>query len=300
MLDQAENLRQLVRQVNTGKTNDNEEEELSIRKIDNKSKVITIASGKGGVGKSNLVINLAFALSSMGAKILIFDADIGMSNDHVLMNVKVKYNVFDLINKNLDIDDVKVKGPMGVDLISGGSALDKIYSMSEDERNIFMKKLSKLENYDFILIDTGAGINKDILSFISACDELIVVTTPEPTSITDAYSLVKTVNYFKMKSKVNIVINKSLYKEEGISTFNRFKLVADKYLNLKLEFLGYILDDRKLTESVREQKPVFIKYPNSSSSKNIKDISKRLYYFEEKDEKHGLQRFFKNMFSLFS
>lgn len=299
MLDQAENLRQLVRQVNTGKTNDNEEE-LNIRKIDNKSKVITIASGKGGVGKSNLVINLAFALSSMGAKILIFDADIGMSNDHVLMNLKVKYNVFDLINKNLDIDDVKVKGPMGVDLISGGSALDKIYSMSEDERNIFMKKLSKLENYDFILIDTGAGINKDILSFISACDELIVVTTPEPTSITDAYSLVKTVNYFKMKSKVNIVINKSLYKEEGISTFNRFKLVADKYLNLKLEFLGYILDDRKLIESVREQKPVFIKYPNSSSSKNIKDISKRLYYFEEKDEKHGLQRFFKNMFSLFS
>lgn len=300
MLDQAENLRQLVRQVNTGKTKDNGEEDLNRKQINNQSKVITIASGKGGVGKSNLVVNLAFALSSMGAKILIFDADIGMSNDHVLMDIRVKYNVFDLINKDLDIDKVKVKGPMGVDLISSGSALDKIYSMTENERNIFLEKLSQLENYDFILIDTGAGINKDILSFISSCDELIVVTTPEPTSITDAYSLVKTVNYFKIKSKINIVVNKSLYKEEGISTFNRFKLVANKYLDLDLEFLGYILDDRKLTESVREQKPVFLRYPNSSASKNIKDIGKKLYSFEDNDKNHGLQRFFKNMFSLFS
>lgn len=293
MLDQAAKLRELVQ-----KSQGNDYDELRRKKH---QRVITIASGKGGVGKSNIVVNLALALRDQGAKVLIFDADIGMSNDHVLMNTKVRYNVFDLTNNYMDIEEVMVKGPLGVDLISGGSALDKVYNMTEEERKIFLNKLSKLEGYDFILIDSGAGINKDILSFIAASDDFIVITTPEPTSLTDAYSLIKTVNHFEIKSSAKVIINRVLHKEEGELTYKRFKNVSKRYLGINMELLGYIFDDKKLVQAVREQIPVYLKYPSSPASKSIREISKTLYSVPSiGDKEQGFQGFFKNLFNLFS
>lgn len=293
MLDQAAKLRELVK-----KSQSDNYDGFKRKKY---QRVITIASGKGGVGKSNIVVNLALALSEQGAKVLIFDADIGMSNDHVLMNTKVRYNVFDLTNNYMDIEQVIVKGPLGVDLISGGSALDKVYNMTEEERKIFLNKLSKLQGYDFILIDSGAGINKDILSFIAASDDFIVITTPEPTSLTDAYSLIKTVNHFEIKSSAKVIINRILHKEEGELTYKRFKNVSKRYLGINMELLGYVFDDRKLVQAVREQKPVYLKYPSSLASKSIREISKTLYSVPNiGDKEQGFQGFFKNLFNLFS
>lgn len=298
MLDQASKLRALM----NNNDNRNKQQFISNNKFLNNTnantKVFTIASGKGGVGKSNFVVNLSLALSKKGYKVLIFDADIGMSNDHVLMRLKVTYNIFDLLIENLNIEDIIVESIYGVDLISSGSALNKIYSMDEREREFFLTKLSSLSEYDYILIDTGAGINKDILSFISACDDFIVLTTPEPTAITDAYSLIKTVNYFKIKENVNIVINKALYRDEGISTFERIKNVCDKFLQLELNYTGCILEDRKLVESVRQQIPVYISHPNSTSSKNIEEIAFKICKMEDNNSKQGLQGFFKKIFKL--
>lgn len=300
MLDQAEKLRDLMKQNKDPKEEVNINNKIKLNMKQEGTKVYTIASGKGGVGKSNLVVNLAICLSKRGLKVLVFDADIGMSNDHVLMNMRVNNNIFDLINENLELEDIIVKSPYGVDLISSGSALNKIFSMADGEREVFLSKLSSLNGYDYVLIDTGAGINRDILSFIAACDEFIVVTTPEPTSITDAYSLIKTVNYFKIKESANIIINKALYSEEAEKTFSRIKNVTEKFLQIDLNYYGCILEDRRLVESVRQQVPVYIAHSNCPSSKCFDNIADLVCNRKKATSKQGLHGFFKNIFKLLS
>ncbi len=169
MLDQAENLRRLANKDNSKK----------------KAKIITITSGKGGVGKSNFVVNMGITLHKKGKKVLIFDADIGMGNDDVLMGALPSYNVFDLL-EGKDINEVVVEGPYGINLLPGGSGINYIENLEEEERLAFIEKLTSLDKYDYIFIDTGAGINKNVLAFIACSEETIVITTPEPTSLTDA------------------------------------------------------------------------------------------------------------------
>ncbi|WP_142414821.1 MinD/ParA family protein [Hathewaya massiliensis] len=295
MIDQAQRLRELIK----GEQG-NIKESKEIPHIKN-GKIITIASGKGGVGKSNIVVNLAIALSNMGNKVLIFDADMGMSNDHLLIGQNPRYNVFDIVERGMDINEVVLEGPCGIHLISGGTALDKIDTLEEKERETFLKKMYDLKDYDFVLIDTGAGVNKNILSFIACSDEFIVVTTPEPTSLTDAYSLVKVIRHFEIKNSAHIIINKVFDKREGTLTYERFSSAVKNFLGMDTKLLGYIYEDRKLVESVRGQIPVYINYPNSNFSLCIKSISKKLMKsMEIEKEEAGMHGFFKKLFNLFS
>ena len=263
-------------------------------------KIITITSGKGGVGKSNIVVNLAISLREEGKRVLVFDADIGMGNDDVLMGVFPKHNLFDILDDKKDIHEVLADGPLGVKLLSGGSGINKVEDLTEQERNKFLEKIQTLEDYDYILIDTGAGINRSVLAFISCCEELIVVTTPEPTSLTDAYSLLKATKHFKIKSKANIIVNKAFTIKEGIDTFTKFKSAVDKFLGLELSHLGTVLEDKKLVQSVREQKPFTLAYPNSDASRCIKEIATKLQGQEVRNESIGVQGLFKKIFSIFS
>ena len=286
MLDQAESLRHLV-------NND-------INNNSKKAKIITITSGKGGVGKSNFVVNLAISLQKQGQKVMIFDADIGMGNDDVLMGIYPRYNVLDLIKGNMSIENVLVNGPEGVMLLPGGSGLNNIEDISQYDREKFLKKIEDIEGFDYIFIDTGAGISRSVLAFISCSDNVIIVTTPEPTSLTDAYSLLKAVKHFKIKKETNIVVNKTLDKHEGEETFLKFQNAVDRFLKSETKYLGCIDEDRKLVMAVREQKPVVISYPNSNAARCIKDISKKI--LDSKDEKKGsgAEGLFKRLFNIFS
>ena len=285
MMDQAEILRQLASKSSG---------------LNEKSKIITITSGKGGVGKSNFVVNLAIALAKEGKKILLFDADIGMGNDDVLMGIYPKNSVLDLINGKLAIEDIIVNGPEGVKLLPGGSGLNNIEDLQQNQRDLFLKKIEILEGFDYIFIDTGAGISRSVLAFIACSDEVILVTTPEPTSLTDGYSLLKAVDHFKIKDKASIVVNKILEKKEGDQTFSKFKMAVNRFLKLDVNFLGVVYEDRKLIMSVREQLPFVIGYPNCDAAKCIKTIAEKIIGEKKETMGVGAQGLFKKLFNIFS
>ncbi|OPJ63262.1 MinD/ParA family protein [Clostridium oryzae] len=285
MLDQADKLRKLASQ-NTNAAS--------------KPRIITITSGKGGVGKSNVVVNLAITLQKMGKRVLIFDADIGMGNDDVLMGFLPKYNIFDIILDNKNIEEVVIKGPFGVQLLPGGSGLSRIEDLTEEQRTAFMNKLNSLENLDYILMDTGAGINRSVLGFISSCEELIILTTPEPTSLTDAYSLLKAVSHFKLKNKAEVIINKAMDEKEAVITYNKFNNAVSNFLKVKLNYLGMVSDDRKVVMAVRSQQPFTVIYPTCDASKNIISIAEKLIGNSSQSEGTGFQGFFKKLFNIFS
>lgn len=286
MLDQAARLREQMAHINK----------------ENATRLITITSGKGGVGKSNFVVNLAISLRKQGKKVLIFDADIGMGNDDVLMGLYPRYNVLDLIKNNLNIEDVIITGPEGVDLLPGGSGMNYIEELSEEERLNFLSKINSLDGYDYILIDTGAGISKNILAFIQASETLILVTTPEPTSITDGYSLLKAVDTYKIKDEVLLVVNKVFDYEEGNTTYFKYSNTITKFLKIKTKYIGCILDDKKLVASVKEQVPVVLNYPSSDAASCIRKITNRILndYDIMEDSKDGAKGFFKRLFNIFS
>lgn len=287
MLDQAEKLRQLV--------NSNKE------KSNNCPKVITVTSGKGGVGKSNFVVNLSISLQKMGKKVLILDADVGMGNDDVLMGFLPKYSIYDVIFNNKEVEEVIVTGPFGVKLLPAGTGITDIEGITENQINRFINKLSSLQGLDYIIMDTGAGVNRSVLGFVACCEELIVLTTPEPTSITDAYSLLKAVSHFNIKQRAKLIVNRTIDNKEGHITYNKFKSAASKFLNIDLEYLGCICDDRKVVQSVRNQKPFVIAYPNCDASKHMYVIVENMLG-NNVNAKHniGIEGLFKKLFNIFS
>lgn len=290
MLDQAQRLRQLA-------AND---DNVNVENNNTETRLITVTSGKGGVGKSNFVVNLGITLQKLGKKVLIFDADLGMGNDDVLMGVISRYSVYDIISNNMSIEEVIIEGASGIHLLPGGSGVLRIEDLNEIERKVFLDKICTLKGYDYIIIDTGAGINRSVLAFISCCEELIIVTTPEPTSLTDAYSLIKAVNHFKVKEKAKIVVNRAISVNEGLKTFNKFNNAVTNFLSMKIEFLGKVTDDRYLVQAVRKQKPVVEIYPNSEAAEDIKRIAKVIDGDKDVVKVKGVQTLFNKIFKLFT
>lgn len=286
MLDQAQRLRQMA-----SKNVDN-----SV----NVPRIITVTSGKGGVGKSNIVVNLSIALQKMGRKVMIFDADIGMGNDDIIMGCSSRYNVFDVISNGKEIEEVVITGPFGVKLLPGGSALMKVEDLTETQRNSFLNKLTALTGLDYIIMDTGAGVNKSVLGFIACCEDLVIVTTPEPTSLTDAYSLLKAVKHFKIKDSAKVIVNRSLDNNEANMTFNKFNNAVTKFLGMKLDYLGKIGEDKKLAYAVRAQQPVIVSYPNSEAARDINNIASKIEGMNYKTSGMGIEGLFKKIFSIFS
>jgi flagellar biosynthesis protein FlhG len=284
MLDQAERLRQLAA------NNENSR----------KARIITVTSGKGGVGKSNFVVNLGIALQQMGKQVLIFDADVGMGNDDILMGFLPKYNIFDVIFNGKEIHEVIITGHSGVKLLPGGSGLSKVEELTDEQRENFIKKLESLSGLDYILMDTGAGINRSVLGFVACCEELVVLTTPEPTSLTDAYSLLKAVNHFKIKHSAKVIINRALDEKEAMLTYNKFNNAVYNFLKMKLEYLGSIAEDKKLVQAVRSQRPFMVSFPNCDASQDINKIARKLIGTENSEQKLGVQSLFKKIFNIFS
>lgn len=258
--DQAQKLRELYQRFNH-------------MKQEKATKVVSITSGKGGVGKSNFAINFALGLIESGQKVVLIDLDIGMANLEILLGMNAKHHLIDMVKHKKSIWDVIEKGPKGLELISGGSGFEEILDLSEDDTNYLFTELGKLEGYaDIVLFDTGAGISKESQRCHLAADEIILVTTPEPTAITDAYSVVKILNHQDSNLHVRLVVNRVQNAKEGIAIANRVRMVTKQFLEKEIEVLGFLPNDDLVFQSVLEQSPFYLKYPKSQPAKWMKDI----------------------------
>lgn len=256
MKDQAEGLRNLVQIQNDKGTK--------------ATRIITVTSGKGGVGKSNFTLNFALTLQSQGYKVLVFDADIGLANIDVLMGISSKYNLYHLLKKEKTIWEIIQKGYNDLDFIAGGSGFNDLLRLTDDELNYFAEQVMQLNGYvDFIIFDTGAGLSKETLKFILAAEEAFVVTTPEPTSITDAYAIIKMVNSMGHDVSFKLVINRVTDAKEGKHTADKISLVAKQFLDIQIPTLGFVDDDAAVSKAVKKQIPFTVAFPNSAASRSL-------------------------------
>lgn len=286
MMDQAEQLRRRVQQQaqHSGST-----------------RVIAVTSGKGGVGKTSLAVNLAIQLSKRGKRVVIIDADFGLANVEIMLGIRPQYTMSDLIYNDMNIDDIITSGPLDIGFISGGSGVQDMVNLDREQVRMLISKLVRLDTLaDVIIIDTGAGISDSVLEFVLSSPEVLIVATPEPTSITDAYSLLKAVNRSKDFStkdkKIEIVTNRVGNHEEGKEIYNKLNIVSTKFLNIPLDYLGAILQDSNASRSIIEQKPISLAFPNSSATRCYQDICNRLFTFQEQvdEPKEGIASFFLN------
>lgn len=266
-------------------------------------RVLTITSGKGGVGKTNLTVNLAIALAQEGQRVIIFDADLGLSNVDVLLGVTPPISLHDHLYRGIPIEDVLFPGPAGVKIVSGGSGFLELAHLNSAQRNRLVKSIARLNDMaDYVLVDTGAGINKDVLAFCAAADEVIVVVTPEPTSLTDAYGLIKVIDKFKLKQDVHIAVNQSRGDEETTNVVFSLKTLAAKYLNTRLNYIGEVIYDPAVSKAVKNQKPFVVSSPDCPATKSVRKIAYAILnknWEDEKTQERGLRGFITKLSKLF-
>lgn len=236
-------------------------------------KIYAVVSGKGGVGKTNVSVNLSIAMAMKGKKVLLMDADIGMTNADIVMGLYYEYDLFDYLEGRVALSDIIYEGPNGIKVISGGAGLLEMNLLDQEAQEILIKDLIKLGGFDVMVIDNGAGISKETLSFITFAHEVILVTTPEPTAITDAYRVLKTISHYELKSTVKLIVNKVSSKENAKEAFEKLESTCRAFLSLELENTGYIFDDTRVEKAIMKQEPVILSYPNALSSGNIHDIA---------------------------
>lgn len=297
MKDQADKLRKIINNLKSKQILPPiEQEQIEPKK---KCKVITITSGKGGVGKTNITINLAIALSELGHKVTILDADFGLANIDVLFGIIPKYTLLDVIHNRKNILEILCDGPQNIKFISGGSGVEDLIKLDEKQLKTFVSNISLLDKFsDIILIDTSAGLSESVMSFVLAADEVVLVTTPEPTSITDAYAMIKMLSNRDNKKPIKVIVNKVENLSESTEILNRLKTVSEKFLFMKLEGLGHVLRDDLVVKAVKIQEPFTMCYPKSQASKCIKDISSKLMENQESTENIGVKSFINRLVSL--
>lgn len=286
-MDQAEQLRNVIKM------------QVPPHKI---SRVITITSGKGGVGKTSLAVNLAIELQRRGKRVIILDADFGLANIEVMLGVRPVSNLADLMFKGKALKDIIMPGPEGIGFISGGSGIKEMASLTREQVFYAMHSLSELDNIaDVIIVDTGAGIADTVLEFAAASEEVLLVVTPEPTSITDAYALLKTLNKKKdfqaSRTVIKLVSNRVKDLKEGREIFDKVSVVADKFLNIKLEYMGAVMDDGNVSKAVMQQTPFILAYPRTAASFSVSYLAGTLQEGQRLNEStdKGIKRLFTNL-----
>lgn len=268
-MDQAQKLREIINMKSKGIKE-------TIEEAGSKdARIIAISSGKGGVGKTNFTVNLALALTRLDKKVAIVDADLGLANIDVVLGLVPKFTLSAVLRDEKSIEEIILEGPEGIQIVSGGSGVMDLVDLNDEEIQKLIESFEYLnQTADYILIDTGAGLNKSVLAFIKAASDLIMVVTPDPTSITDAYAVIK--NIGEQDNQVKVVINRIESNDEGNEVFNKINLASKKFLKMDLENIGYLYEDSNVRKAVRNQKPFLLAYPNSLASKGIEIIAYNL------------------------
>ncbi len=289
-MDQAEQLRNIIK--------------ASVQPQRPLARVITVTSGKGGVGKSNTAINLAIQFRKMGQKVIILDADFGLANIEIMFGTVPKHNLCDLIYQGKSIRDIITWGPMEVGFISGGSGIAGMSDLSKDYLNYIIQNLVELDEMaDTIIVDTGAGISEAVLEFLVASGEILLVTTPEPTSITDSYSLLKALGrhqrYSADTSQIKVIANKVFSEAEAEALYEKLEAVVSRYLKVPISYLGMIPQDNQLAKAVMQQMPVSLDNPRARSALAYEAIAARLMNKELNRNltKRGMAAFFSHIIS---
>lgn len=266
------------------------------------ARIITVTSGKGGVGKSNTSINLALSFKKLGKRVIILDADFGLANIEIMFGTVPKHNLSDLIYQGKNITEVITWGPGDVGFISGGSGIAGMSNLDRANLVYIIQNLAQLDALtDIIIIDTGAGISDAVLEFLVASGEILLVTTPEPTSITDSYSLIKALNrqprFSRDNSKVKVIANRVMSENDGETLFKKLNAVVNRYLGLPIEYLGSVPQDQMLANAVMQQKPVTLAHPTAKSAKAYEHIAAKLMNVETDSnfKKRGMAAFFSHL-----
>ncbi|MED9902637.1 MAG: MinD/ParA family protein [Lachnospiraceae bacterium] len=284
-MDQAEQLRNIIKASNKQRP---------------MARVLTVTSGKGGVGKSNTSINLAIQFRKMGKRVIILDADFGLANIEIMFGAVPKHNLCDLIYQGKNIKEIITWGPMDVGFISGGSGIVGMSNLNRDYLTYIIQNLAELDAIaDVIIVDTGAGISDAVLEFLVASGEILLVTTQEPTSITDSYSLLKALNrhprFSPESSQVKMIANKVDKEEDGQILYNKLNAVVVRYLKLPFSYLGAIPQDNQLSKAVMQQVPVSLQNPSAKSSVAYENIASQLMNREMTVRKRGMAAFFSHI-----
>ena len=247
------------------------------------TRTITITSGKGGAGKTSISVNLALHLATLGYRTCLFDADLGLANVNVLLGLYPEYNLEDVILYHHNIEDIIIRDYKGIDIIPGSSGVERIANLEADQVEHLIESFSQLDGYDFLLFDTSAGISRNVISFCLASSEVILVITPEVTSLTDAYALLKILCLNGFKGSARIVVNQCKSTLIARQAYTKFKETVKKYLSTDVVPLGIIIQDPKVEEAVKNQQAFVLLYPQSNAAKCMKNIAKRLMDDQRQD-----------------
>jgi len=295
MVDQAERLRLLAEKI-----------KQEAKKTDGqaRARVIAVTSGKGGVGKTNVTANLGIAMAQAGKRVLIIDTDLGLANADVVLGVTPQFSLAQVLRGEKGVDEIVVEGPAGVKLIAGGSGFQELINLNNPRLSRFLTSLEAMEEMaDVILLDTGAGLSKNVLSFVLAADEVIVVTNPEPTALTDAYVTIKAIVKKSPAARPKLLINRVGDEDEFHAAQSRLVKVCQRFLGLRLDVLGYILDDPNVPRAVKNQKPFLLAYPTTPASRCLKRLVDRLIGTPESQaapDVRGIRGFFGRLIRSFS
>lgn len=288
-MDQAERLRNIIKK----------QELPPIQKP--VAKVITVTSGKGGVGKSSISVNLAIQLSRMGKRVVIFDADFGLANIEIMLGLHPRYNLADMMYRGKTLNDIITYGPENVGFISGGSGIQELANLSREQIITLIQKLNELDEFaDVVIVDTGAGISDTVLEFVAASEEVLLVATPEPTSITDAYALLKTLNkkatYRKEKTVVKMIANQVHGNRDARELFEKLGMVVAKFLDIEVEYLGSVPYDHNMQKAIMKQTPISILDASCNTARAVNRIANTLEHTMEQEAEHvGIVKLFSSV-----
>jgi len=287
--DQAQKLRELARNRGTSISYEN----LGIKNppINGKCKSIAVTSGKGGVGKTNITLYVAIFLAAFRKKVLLLDADLGLANVHILLGLAPKKNIAHFIDGECGLEDVICKGPGGIDIVPGASGLEKLANLDVGRLEFFQREFMKLEeSYDYMIIDTGAGIGTTVTQFASHSDGVLLIMTPEPTSLADAYAMVK-ILYEKGASTIGVVVNMCTSDREGNETFDRLNTLVVKFLKRPLEFYGFLPLNREVTQYVKKQKLIVLDKGHDQFNSKVQCIARKINGVQVAQKRSFFSRF---------
>lgn len=256
-------------------------------------RVIAVASGKGGVGKTNLSVNLGIAFAQAGKKTALLDADMGLANVDILLGVYPKFNLSHVVNGEKSLAGIMVEGPAGLKVIPGASGIQKMSELSTLEQATLIRAFSDLDDdLDVLLVDTAAGISGGVVNFARACQEILVVVCDEPTSLTDAYAFIKLLNRDYGLSNFHVVTNMVQTPQQGALLFQKLTKVTDRYLDVTLQYAGAVPYDENLRKSVQKQSPVIVAFPKSKAAIAFKSLAEKINSWPVKAEAGGYLEFF--------